>query len=187
MTQTATENGLEPLRATAPWLRRWMAGDAEAHTALWRLRGETAGKELFIGSLRGWKMRERQGVFDQFGALLQFPRYFGGNWNAFVDCLGDLDWLRASGFLLVLMDAGDVLRDGDPDEFGLLLRLLEQTAEAFAAVTEFRPALPFHVLLHATPERATELEERLAAEGRALPLLESWPPAQNARSAPSTA
>jgi hypothetical protein len=167
-----TDTGFDPLRATAPWLLRWVAGDAEAHTALWRLRGDAAGKDVFIGSLRGWTMRERQGVFQQFGALLQFPRYFGGNWNAFADCLRDLDWLHANGFLLVLLDAGDVLCDGDPDEFGLLLRLLEQSAESFAAATELRPPLPFHVLLHATPERAAELDGRLVAEGRHLPLIE---------------
>jgi Barstar (barnase inhibitor) len=103
---------------------------------------------------------------------LQFPRYFGSNWNAFVDCMGDLDWLRASGFLLVLLDAPEVLRDGDPDEFGLLLERLENSAEAFAVSTEFRAALPFHVLLHATPERASELERRLAATGRDVPMVE---------------
>jgi RNAse (barnase) inhibitor barstar len=30
-------------------------------------------------------MRDRAGVFDQFTALLQFPRYFGENWDALFD------------------------------------------------------------------------------------------------------
>src|SRR6186713_786730 len=81
-------NALSPLQATAPWLRRWVAQDADAHRALWRVRGATAGTNLFIGSLRGWKMQKRDGVFEQFAALLQFPRYFGGNWSAFIDCVG---------------------------------------------------------------------------------------------------
>ena len=172
MSDAVPQNALDPLQATAPWLWRWVAEDAAAHTALWGVRGATAGKDLFIGSLRGWKMRQRDGVFEQFAALLQFPRYFGGNWNAFIDCMRDLDWLRASGFLLVLLDAADVLRDGDPDEFGLLLTRLEDSAESFATETEFGPAVPFHVLLHATPERAGELERRLAAAGRDLPIAE---------------
>jgi len=172
MSHTVPQNALDPLQAAAPWLRRWIAEDADAHSALWGVRGATAGTGLFIGSLRGWKMQKRDGVFEQFAALLQFPRYFGGNWNAFVDCVGDLDWLRASGFLLVLLDTPEVLREGDPDEFGLLLQRLENSAQAFAGATEFRPALPFHVLLHATPERAGELERRLAALGRDVPIVE---------------
>jgi len=172
MNDAVPQNALDPWQATAPWLRRWVAEDAAAHTALWAVRGATAGKDLFVGSLRGWRMRQRDGVFEQFAALLQFPRYFGGNWNAFNDCVGDLDWLRASGFLLVLLDAADVLRDGHPDEFGLLLTLLEDCAESFATETEFGPARPFHVLLHATPKGAGELERRLAAVGRDVPLVE---------------
>jgi hypothetical protein len=159
----------QALHAASPWLLRWVASDDDAHTSLWRLRSELAGAQLFTGSLRGWRMRDREGVFDQFAALLQFPRYFGGNWNAFSDCLRDLEWLHASGFLIVLLDAADILRDGAPDEFGLLLRLLEESAAGFAQASEFRPAWPFHVLLHTTPERASELERRLAAEGRTLP------------------
>lgn len=165
----AAPNPFDPLRAASPWLLRWVASDENAHAALWRLRGALAGAHIFTGALRGWRMRERERVFDQFGALLQFPRYFGANWNAFSDCIRDLDWLRADGFLLVLLDAPDILRDGDPDEFGLLLRLLEESAAAFSQPSEFRPAWPFHVLLHATPERANELEQRLGAEGRTVP------------------
>jgi hypothetical protein len=163
-------DSFDPLRATSPWLLRWVASDDDAHTALWRLRGDLAGARVFTGALRGWRMRDREGVFEQFGALLQFPRYFGGNWNAFSDCVRDLDWLHASGFVLVLLDAVDILRDGDPDEFSLLLSLLEEGAEAFSQPSEFRPAWPFHVLLHATPERAAELEQRLGAQRRSVPL-----------------
>jgi hypothetical protein len=130
------------------------------------------GSGLFIGSVRGWKMRDRVGVFDQFASLLQFPRYFGENWNAFVDCINDLDWLRANAFLIVILDATDVLADGDPDELGLLLTVLADAAEAFARATEFRPAVPFHVLLHAVPERASELEARVGQLGRDAPLIE---------------
>ena len=82
---TMTVRFTNALNPASPWLGRWVADDSEAHTALWRLRGATVGSNLFIGSVRGWKMRDRLGVFDQFGALLQFPRYFGQNWNAFVE------------------------------------------------------------------------------------------------------
>jgi hypothetical protein len=117
-------------------------------------------------------MRERAGVFEQFSALMQFPRYFGESWNAFVDCVGDLDWLHSTAIFLVLLDAPELLSNGDPDEFGLLLRVLEDCAESFSQANEFRTAQPFHVVLHATPERAAALDSRLAAEQRLLPLVQ---------------
>jgi hypothetical protein len=125
-----------------------------------------------VGSLRSWKMRERSGVFEQFAALLQFPRYFGENWNAFVDCMGDLDWLHTSAILLVLLDAPELLSNAEPDEFGLLLRVLEDSAESFSRATEFRAAQPFHVVLHAAPERAALLDARLMALQRVPPLVQ---------------
>ena len=44
-----------------------------------------------------------------FGALsreFQFPDYFGENWDAVADCLGDLEWLDEKRFVLLANTAG---------------------------------------------------------------------------------
>jgi hypothetical protein len=162
----------ELLSAAPPWLG-YTVGDYDAtSTALWRLRGDEAATHVFIGTLRGRLMRRREGLFDQFGALLQFPCYFGGNWNAFVDCMRDLDWLHANGFLIVLLDAVDVLADGDPDEFVLLLRWLSETGQSWAQADAFRGAKPFRVVLHTTTEQSGDLRSRLAPLPFEVPLIE---------------
>ena len=33
---------------------------------------------------------------------LKFPDWFGANWDAFADCLTDLDWLPAKGYVVIL-------------------------------------------------------------------------------------
>jgi len=33
---------------------------------------------------------------------MRFPEWFGGNWDAFADCLKDLSWLQAKGWVVVL-------------------------------------------------------------------------------------
>lgn len=33
---------------------------------------------------------------------MDFPDWFGGNWDALADCLTDLSWKEASGYILVL-------------------------------------------------------------------------------------
>jgi hypothetical protein len=78
-------------------------------------------------------------------------------------------WLRARGFVLVILEAADVLRDADDDEYALLLSVLSNTGAAMSQPTEFRAALPFHVVLQAAPQRAPELEARLAGAGHRLP------------------
>lgn len=160
---------MELLKTSPPWLSRWVVDEDTAYNVLWRLRGRLAGSGVFLGSLRGWQMRERSDVFSQFSALLQFPPYFSNSWNAFVDGVQDLNWLRARGFVLVILEAADVLRDADDDEYALLLSVLSSTGAAMSQPTEFRAALPFHVVLQAAPQRAPELEARLAGAGHCLP------------------
>jgi hypothetical protein len=38
-------------------------------------------------------------------AALQFPAWFGGNWDALEDCLCDLSWMPAAGYVLLLEGA----------------------------------------------------------------------------------
>jgi len=38
---------------------------------------------------------DREQLFEAFAAQLDFPDYFGRNWDALYDCLTDLDWLPA--------------------------------------------------------------------------------------------
>lgn len=33
---------------------------------------------------------------------MKFPDWFGGNWDAFADCLKDLSWLPAAGYVVIL-------------------------------------------------------------------------------------
>lgn len=72
---------------------------------------------------------------------LRFPGWFGGNWDALADSLGDLSWLPASGYVLLLVNA-DGWRAADPGAFATLADLLEEVAARRAA-----DRVPFWVLL----------------------------------------
>ncbi|HCX33954.1 MAG TPA: hypothetical protein DHV08_10620 [Rhodocyclaceae bacterium] len=50
-------------------------------------------------------MRGVRGKADFLAALasaLAFPDWFGFNWDALEDCLGDLSWMQAAGYVTVL-------------------------------------------------------------------------------------
>jgi RNAse (barnase) inhibitor barstar len=44
-------------------------------------------------------------LFAVIASAMQFPDYFGNNWDALDECLSDMDWLPADGYLLVLHEA----------------------------------------------------------------------------------
>jgi len=98
-------------------------------------------------------MRSVDGLFDEFAAALQFPYYFGENWAAFDECLGEIDWLEpTSGLIVLITEAGQVLADCPADELGRLVRSIERAHETYSAPIAAgewwdRPALPFHVVL----------------------------------------
>jgi RNAse (barnase) inhibitor barstar len=59
--------------------------------------------------LRGFKCADKASFFNEASAALQFPPYFGENWDAFHDCLNDLDNIRSTTLLIVIIDAGSFL------------------------------------------------------------------------------
>lgn len=71
-------------------------------------------------------------AMQRFATALQFPGWFGDNWDALADALGDLSWLPAPGYLLLLDHAQD-WREAAPDEFDLLLEILDEAAARWAA------------------------------------------------------
>ena len=70
---------------------------------------------------------EKETLMRNFAAALRFPAWFGHNWDALEDCLGDLSWSGAPGHVLLIEGA----RAGD--EFGILLDVLRSSAESWAA------------------------------------------------------
>lgn len=98
--------------------------------------------------LRGGKCRTRGGLFTEFARALDFPDYFGHNWDALEECLADLEWLPAKGYVLFLTDAEQVLCD-DEEDYATLLEVLSDAGEAWGsgqAGMGSRRATPFHVV-----------------------------------------
>jgi len=64
-------------------------------------------------------------VFEAFAAALAFPDWFGRNWDALEDCLGDLSWRKAEGHVLLIDGFAAVARD----DLGVLREVLASSAE----------------------------------------------------------
>lgn len=73
-------------------------------------------------------VRGKQELLETIARELAFPEWFGSNWDALEDCLTDLGWCVASGYALILENAGGFAA-ADPDEFEAALEVFDAAAE----------------------------------------------------------
>ena len=71
---------------------------------------------------------DKERLLDQFASALAFPQWFGRNWDALEDCLGDLAWRAGDGHVL-LIEGFENLSARRPDDFGVLLDILASSAQ----------------------------------------------------------
>jgi hypothetical protein len=105
-------------------------------------------------------MRTRDATLQEHAAALQFPPYFGHNWDALDECLTDLSWLGAAPFAVFVLDAHLVLELEDPSMLAIAVRGWSAAAEAWAKVDT-----PFHVVLQTRPDELEHLRSRWLAAG----------------------
>lgn len=65
----------------------------------------------------------KDAILAAVSAALDFPDWFGGNWDALEDCLTDLSWRRGSGQVILFSQAHE------GDEVGILLDVLASAGE----------------------------------------------------------
>ncbi len=84
---------------------------------------------------------------------LQFPDYFGHNWDAFEECIRNLEWLPARGYVLVL-NGYDRFARSDPKNWNIGLDILKE-----AVGTWSRTETPMYVLLQGPEDAAPGVQE----------------------------
>jgi barstar (barnase inhibitor) len=88
----------------------------------------TEGSDLRVARISLAGASGKQAVMERVAAALQFPQWFGANWDALEDCLTDLSWTGAGGHVLLIEGA-----DGLPrDEGGIFIDILASAAAWWA-------------------------------------------------------
>jgi RNAse (barnase) inhibitor barstar len=49
----------------------------------------------------GQAIRSKSAFMEAFAKGMNFPSYFGNNWDAFEECLTDLDWCLSSKYIII--------------------------------------------------------------------------------------
>lgn len=104
----------------------------------------TRGADLDVVTIEGEGKGE---ILASIARALDFPQWFGGNWDALEDSLGDLSWREGAGHVLLFK--------GYPsgDELGVLIDVLRSTAEYWTGRGK-----PFFAVF-IDPQRALELPD----------------------------
>jgi RNAse (barnase) inhibitor barstar len=105
---------------------------------------------FIVRVVRGAKCRSTPGLFSEVARAMDFPDYFGHNWDALEECLTDLEWLPGKGFVLLVTAAEQILADDEEEEFATFLQVLSDAGEAWAsgeAGAQGGRGTPFHTVL----------------------------------------
>jgi RNAse (barnase) inhibitor barstar len=107
---------------------------------------------FLVQTIQGKKCGSSSSLFAEFARALTFPDYFGHNWDALEECLADLEWLPAKGYILLITDAHAVLPN-DEEDYETLLEVLSDAGEAWSnGQTADGRCAPFHAVFAVTEQ-----------------------------------
>jgi RNAse (barnase) inhibitor barstar len=74
------------------------------------------------------KANDKDDMLAAIAQALHFPDWFGHNFDALADCLGDMSWLPAEGYLVMLEHCDGIHSKAEAD-FVTTLQIFQQVAE----------------------------------------------------------
>lgn len=112
--------------------------------------------------IRGDRCNTKGELFKEFSRVLQFPNYFGENWDAFEECIGDLSWLKTKGIIIIITNSNMILKEENEDVLRTFTSILLETA------TYLKGKLLFKIIFHVEEKQELPLLLKNIAEERIL-------------------
>jgi len=107
---------------------------------------DASRKSVCVFYFRGRSIRNKTDFFNTAKKVMRLPDYFGDNWDAFEECINDLSWLPAEGYIFVY-DNTSVFFSKHPDDADTLLSILNDIHE-----NRKHGDIPFEVVLASDKE-----------------------------------
>lgn len=111
------------------------------------LAAALAGRGWRCFTLDGTAISSKATFLAASAAAMEFPAYFGHNWDAFEECVNDLSWAPAAGHVLLYEQAARFAR-AQPAEWAIARSILAEAATRSAGA-----GTPFYVLLRGVRAR----------------------------------
>ncbi len=75
-------------------------------------------------------VRDKDELLGAIAAAMEFPDWFGRNWDALDDCLTDLSWRPADGYV-VMLEHCDGIHGRAESDFVAMMQAFSRTADAW--------------------------------------------------------
>jgi len=171
---TITWNGWNQLLAPSPsWAHLVVAAEHDVEQTLrWQTPRDLS---IVVRITRGERCTTKARLLHEWAAALQFPCYFGKNWDAFEECINDLEWLPARSYIFVVTHADRLLHTNNA-ELATFASILSAAATNWTNRREvggllWRIPASFHIVFHCPPPKEAETRTRFARAGVALDAL----------------
>jgi RNAse (barnase) inhibitor barstar len=127
----------------SPELITHLAGDSaggllwlKAHANVAEIGKAARSREMAFFHLEGQRIEKKDQFLNHAAIAMKFPDHFGKNWDAFYDCLTDLDWVDGKGFV-IYFDHTDAFAEHNESQLETVIELFEDAVNYWAS--EGRP------------------------------------------------
>lgn len=96
---------------------------------------------------------DKADALARISRALEFPEWFGGNWDAMADCLSDLSWRPADGYVLLLEHVQGWRTDA-PETFDTAIDIFNEVAVGWSKMRR-----PFWALMPLPAEVLADMPE----------------------------
>ena len=94
--------------------------------------------------LNGSTINDKTSFLNACGEAMSFPAYYGHNWDALDECITDLEWCPAQGYVL-LYDHVERFAGDEPEQWSIALDILREATNYWHNANK-----PMYVLLRGT-------------------------------------
>src|SRR5688500_805971 len=102
------------------------------HAEVKALQGAARRAGYAFFHIEGKNIARKEQLLNHVATALHFPGDFGHNWDALEECLTDLEWVDADGYL-IYYDHIDLLMTNHPDQFETLVEILRDAVASWKA------------------------------------------------------
>jgi hypothetical protein len=118
----------------------WQCVHFESAQDITALSRDLLERGMQVPVLEGGTLVTKEALLMSVAAALRFPEHFASNWDAFDECIRDLEWLPGTGCALVIRES-TLLWQLAPQVAGELLSSWLAAAELWA-----NDDVPFHLI-----------------------------------------
>ena len=124
--------------------------DKEFAPGIYEIESDVCADQLFqiaeqhnfkLIHIDGTEISNKKIFLQKFAELANFPEYFGHNWDAFWECIVDLEWLPASGYI-ILYENPEIFIASEFSEWKTALDILLKAVDFWKSME-----VPFYVFL----------------------------------------